>query len=231
MSHSGAHVHNGRTIFALNLDKNKVLDEMNAKKFIWSHWFRQGKAFATVDKRSYAQVLQRTSPAKLVEKQRTKKCNSKVHILVNRGPINKVVHATVTKSKHLGHQPSENGAKYSHNDTVSTHNRFQALENLHTDDIEVLLQSTSPSDIFINSATLSPSSTYVSTKAVQVGNSINKNHKNSSSSKTNRSGEAITVVSDVDKQETLPTVSNSEVNALANTDHHVSAACHSDSPA
>ena len=186
MSHSGAHVHNGRTIFALNLDKNKVLDEMNAKKFIWSHWFRQGKAFATVDKRSYAQVLQRTSPdntAKLVEKQRTKKCNSKVHILVNRGPINKVVHATVTKSKHLGHQPSENGAKYSHNDTVSTHNRFQALENLHTDDIEVLLQSTSPSDIFINSATLSPSSTYVSTKAVQVGNSINKNHKNSSSSK------------------------------------------------
>ena len=97
MSHFGAHVHSGRTIFARNVDKNTVLHEMNASKINWSHWFRQGKAFATVDKRSYVQVLKSTSvdnTAKLVEKQQTKKCNSKVNISVNRGPVNKAVNAS-----------------------------------------------------------------------------------------------------------------------------------------
>ena len=42
------------------MGKNKVLHEMNASKTTWSHWFRQGKAFAKVDKRSYAQVLRST---------------------------------------------------------------------------------------------------------------------------------------------------------------------------
>ena len=74
MSHFGAHVHSNRPIFALHVDKNKVLDEMNATKTSWSHWFRQGRAFATIDNRSYAQVLKSTlvdNTAKLVEKQRT----------------------------------------------------------------------------------------------------------------------------------------------------------------
>ena len=33
MSHFGAHVHSDRTIFAFNVDKNKVLQQMNAKKW------------------------------------------------------------------------------------------------------------------------------------------------------------------------------------------------------
>ena len=117
-----------------------------------------------------------------------------------------------------------NGAKHSHNDTVSTHNRFQALENLHTDDIEVLLQNTFPSDTSVNSVTSSPSSTYVSTKVAKLRNFVNKNHKNCPSSEKTPSGEVITV------EESLATVPNSEVNALANTDHHVLAVSHLEPP-
>ena len=118
MSHFGAHVHTARTIFPLNVEKNKVLHEMNASKPIWSHWFRQGKAFAHVDKRSYAQVLRSTSvdnTVQFMDKQRPVQGNSRSKPLLNTFPVNKVVNLTVTKSKQSNHRPSGNGAKHESN--------------------------------------------------------------------------------------------------------------------
>ena len=140
-----------------------------------------------------------------------------------------MVNATVSKPKQLGHRPSVNGAKYSHNDTVSTHNRFQ-VPNLHTDDIEVLFQNTFPSDTSVNSVSSSPSSTHVSTKVGKVCNVMRKNYRNFSSSDDPHSGEVIIAVSDVGKEENSAIVPNKDVNALTNTDHHVFAGSHLDPP-
>ena len=58
MSHFGAHVHKSRQIFNGRVDKQKVCKELNAPIASWSHWFHQGRAFASkTDSRSYAQVV------------------------------------------------------------------------------------------------------------------------------------------------------------------------------
>ena len=194
---------------------------MNAKKMDWLHWFRQGKAFATVDNRSYAQVLKSTSvhnTAKLVDKKRTKKADPKVNLSFNAGPVNRVVNLTVTKPKQINHRPSVNGAKHPHTDTVSTHNRFQVLENLHTDGIEVLVQSSLPSDTFVNSVSSLPSSAHASTKVPKPRKLMNKNYKNYPTNSKSHTGESLTVVSDVTTDQSLSTALDNEVNALQNTD-------------
>ena len=87
-------------IFALNTDKNNVNTKINASKVNWSRWFCQGKAFATVDNRSYAQVLKGNlvdNNTKLVENHQTRKCNSKVDISVNRRLGNNVVNDIIIK--------------------------------------------------------------------------------------------------------------------------------------
>ena len=61
MSHAGARVHSARTLFAVNIDKNKINTELNATKVDWSQWFHQAKAFDMIDSRSYAQVVKSTS--------------------------------------------------------------------------------------------------------------------------------------------------------------------------
>ena len=127
MSHFGAHAHSSCTLLASNIDKNKVNTEINATKVKWSYWFHQGKAFVTVDNRSYAQVLESTSvdnSARLAEKHQTRECSLKVNTSVNRGLVNKVVNDISTKPQQSVHRPSVNrtlySAKQSHNDTVST---------------------------------------------------------------------------------------------------------------
>ena len=176
------------------------------------------QAFATVDNRSYAQVLKSTSvhnTAKLVDKKRTKKADPKVNLSFNAGPVNRVVNLTVTKPKQINHRPSVNGAKHPHTDAVSTHNRFQVLENLHTDGIEVLVQSSLPSDTFVSSL---PSSTHASTKVPKPRKLMNKNYKNYPTNSKSHTGESLTVVSDVTTDQSLSTALDNQVNALQNTD-------------
>ena len=136
-------------------------------------------------------------------------------------PVNKVANTIVTKSKQLNHRPCVNGVKHSHNDTVSTRNRFQVLENLNADDIEVPLRSTFPSDTSFNSITSSPSRTNASTKVGKACKKFEKNHKNHSSTGESNTGEATTVMSDVSTQQSLSTVLDSKVDALPNIDHHL----------
>ena len=58
MSHFGAHVHKSHQIFNGQVDKQKLCKALNAPNASWSHWFHQGKAFASkTDSRSYAQVV------------------------------------------------------------------------------------------------------------------------------------------------------------------------------
>ena len=205
MSHVVAHVHSGRTIFALNTDKNKV------NKANWLHWFHRGKAFATVDNRSYAQILKSTSvdnSNSMVENKQIKKYNSKGNISINRGLVNKVDNDITTKPQQSVYRPSVNrtlySAKQSLNDTVSTHNRFQVLENLHTDGIEVLLQNELQNHSNANSVTFSPDNSYVPTKVQKICSPTKKGHKQKwPSSKQTYSSEVTTVVSDTNEKHGL----------------------------
>ena len=122
-------------------------------------------------------------------------------------------------------------AKQSHNDTVSTHNRFQPLENLHTDDTAVLLQDTFPNDTYVKLVSSSPSNTYVSTKVAKVCNSLNKNYKQKCASRDQtRSDGATTVVSDKCKDQSLATVPNREADASIDTNHDALAVAYLEPP-
>ena len=143
MSHSGAHVHSTRTLFAVNIDKSKVKKELNATKVHWSQWFHQAKAFDTIDSRSYAQVLKSTlmlkSP-KLVKDCQSNRCKPRLSTSVNTGLVNKVVYDTSVKPQKSFDCQSVTTPQLPvkhHTDILSTHNRYQVLYDLHTDDNEI----------------------------------------------------------------------------------------------
>ena len=144
MSHAGAHVHSARTLFAVNIDKNTINKELNATKVDWSQWFHQAKAFDTIDSRSYAQVLKSTSmlnSPKLPQNGQLNKCKPRPSTLVNTGLVNKVLHhASVNPQRSLSRTSVNTPylpVKESHTNIVSTHNRYQVLYDLHTDDSEL----------------------------------------------------------------------------------------------
>ena len=150
MIHFCAHVYRRHTIFVLSIDTNRVTKEINATRASWSQWFQQGKAFTTVDSRSYAQVVASakstscTKSTRSWENHKTLKCNPVVRSLVKRTLVNKVVNDTLYNVKESMYQPSVtktlHSAKPPEINTV-THNRFQVLADPHNTSTEVLLQN------------------------------------------------------------------------------------------
>ena len=153
MSHSGAHVHSTRTLFAKNIDRSKINKELNATKVHWSQWLHQAKAFDTIDSRSYAQVLKRTLMLKsprFVQNCQPNRCKPKLSTLVNTGFVNKVVYdASVNPQQSLDRQSVTTPhlpVKQSHTDILSTHNRYHILYDLHTDQNELSVNSDCQND-------------------------------------------------------------------------------------
>ena len=154
MSHAGACVHSARTLFAINIDKNKINTELNATKVDWSQWFHQAKAFDTINSRSYAQVVKSTSMLNSPMSSQNcqpDKCKPRLSTLGSTGLVNKVGHDTSVNPQQSLSRPSVKApylpAKKSHTDIVSTHNRYQVLYDLHTDDSQVSVNSDCQNDV------------------------------------------------------------------------------------
>ena len=107
----------------------------------------------------------------MVHNRQSKRSNSALSISVNNGLVNKVVNDTSVKPQktlnRLSVTTPSSFVNQSYNDTVSTHNRFQVLYDLHTDKEEVCSQNELRKD---NSVTVSPRNTLISTKVGEMCN-------------------------------------------------------------
>ena len=141
MSHFGAHVHKSRQIFSGQVDKQKVFKELNAPIASWSHWFHQGKAFASkTDSRLYAQVVASSNSNTFANVSNSNKGFEhqllKIHLSgqVKKNTKNNSTKSVVlvTANKPLGLTSKSPVA------SVALRNKFQILQDLHEDSIEVL---------------------------------------------------------------------------------------------
>ena len=122
----------------------------------------------------------------MVHNRQSERCNSALSISVNTVLVNKVVNDTSVKpQKTLNYSSvtTPSLVKQSHNDTVSTRNRFQVLYDLHADNEGVSLQNELQNKS--NSVTVSPRNTFISTKVRKMCNltKINKGREQKSDTK------------------------------------------------
>ena len=186
MSHFDAHVHKSRQIFNGQVDKQKLCKELNAPIASWSYWFHQGKVFASkTDSRSYAQVVASSNSNTFANVSSSKK-GSEPSTCAVPTPSVKNTHGC-PGGKYTKTNPTKSVVQVSVNKplgltlklpvvNVALRNKFQILQDLHEDSINVpgddgsahLVNKTVPDHVLSSGWT---SAGFVGTMVVNMGGS------------------------------------------------------------